>query len=350
MLPMKWTQENNRVFVESVEGKFFFDMPPYFNIKDVHPDLIRLAEILLFVYWHRELFDYKFTRKGGENIGLAYSGGADSTAVYGMLPKNKVKCLYHARAEMSMGLLRHDNPLEAIKRNGVDCLVVPSNFEGVRQHYGLSGGFQTDIIIEDVGAVGLSPLTALVLLADYLKLGYLSMGIVLHPPYLNRHTGKYNIFHLTQDWLMWKTLFENAGLKLLLPVMPCFSIGSIKIANEKGLFHQSCLRGTGGIGCGQCYKCYLKAIIQGNPIAMNDETKNTIKTNKMRRAMVLSGRNHYNLDIPELRQYQLDTSYFMGYYKPSLETVPIEYRSYIETELKKHLPEMESGKFENILV
>jgi hypothetical protein len=347
----KWWQENNRVYVKSVEGIFYFDMPQYFNIKDVHPDLIRLAEILLFGYWHRELFTYNFTRNGNfQNIGLAYSGGTDSTAVYGLLPKNKVKCLYHKRQDTNMGGMKHSNPLTVIERNNINCIIVPSNFEAVRKYYGLMSGFQTDIIMDEIGLAGLSPLTALVLLADYLKLGYLSMGIVLHALYLNRKTGQYRPFHSIKDWRLWERLFSNAGLKLILPIATCFAIGSIKIANERGLFHQSCLRGENGIGCGQCYKCYQKAIIQGKPIPMNKTTLDTIKTNKFRRAMVLSGRDHFQLDIPELRGYKADTSFFMGYYKPALALTPIEYREYIERELQKHLPEMDARRFEKIQI
>jgi hypothetical protein len=342
-----WVQDGNRVYVESVEGKFYFTMPDYFNIKDVHPDLLRLAEILLFGYWHRDFFDYKFTRKQeGGNIGLAYSGGNDSTAVYHLLPQGKVKALYHAREGLPMGLLKHDNPLYAMKKNCPEGLVIPSNFEGVRAHYGLAGGFQSDIEINNVGTVGLSPIVALVLLADYLELGYLSMGIVLNPLFVPN--GKYYPFHLSPDWLMWQTVFRNACLPLLLPLIPCMTPANYIILKKMGAFAQSCLRGTEGIGCDNCYKCYKHALLEGRNIPMNAETIGTIKTNFMRRTMLVSAMNYSGLDVPELREHKnVDTNFFAGYYKPALGLIPLEYRAYIESQLNKYIEPMDSKKMES---
>jgi len=347
---MIWYQEGQRVMVCAKEGEIFFDMPDYFKLQEIDPALLRLAEVLLFGYWHRELFDFTETRSKGDRIGLAYSGGADSTATYSLLPRNKVRLMYHKRAGLPMKKLKDDNAFETIRKNEMPCIVIPSNLEAVRKYYGLPAGFQSDMVLESTGVVGLAPATALVLLADYLELGYISLGVVLHALYIDKESGKFSAYHETDDWKLWKGVFERAGLDLILPVASCFSLGSLTIAEQSGLFYQSCLRGTGGEGCGECYKCYLKAILKGNPIKVNHEVTYNVKENKIRRAMLLSGRNRYGLNLPELSGYELDTSYFGGYYKPALELVPIEYRNEIEEKVSQVLPVMDSKKFERIAI
>jgi len=81
---------------------------------------------------------------------------------------------------------------------------------------------------------------------------------------------------------------------------------------------------------------------------MNAETRGTIKTNFMRRTMLVSAMNYSGLDVPELREHKnVDTSFFAGYYKPALGLIPIEYRAYIESQLNKYIEPMDSKKMES---
>ncbi len=339
---MNWTQKDNRVWVESVEGKFYFDMPEDFDIQGVHPDLLRLSEILMFGYWQRELFDYKFTRYQGYGIGLALSGGVDSVVAGYLMPEGRVVGVHHKRATQG----EDSNSIYAVNNCGLPYYIVESNFEQVRTHYGYGAGYQTDLCLESIGTTGLSPLIPIVLMADYLNLGYLAMGVVLHSGYLDKNV-KYRAFHKSIDWLLWQQVFKSAGLSLYFPVMPCAALGVVKTWQQMGVYAQSCTYGKNGHGCGACYKCVQKELLQGRVAPITESVKKSIR-NKMRVAMLMSGVNEHKLDIQELSQYKgLNTDCLSRYYKPALSCVPEEFREHTEGRLGEYIRPMADGEFES---
>lgn len=330
---MIWTQENNKVVVTSQEGEFFFMMPQYFKLKDVHPDLIRLAEIVLFYPWNKHLAKYKFTRKQKEKVALCFSGGMDSMAAYCLLPKDTI-LFYHKREARGLTMMRLDNPLRVFKENNLNVEMVTSDQEEIQTFHEKIRGFSTDM----------APAAALILLADYLDLGYIATGTMLESTYIYKGY-KYRNFLEDTYWNFWFELFKNAGLELFFPVMPCSEYLNWKIVSDNKKFSISCIRGAGE-PCGKCYKCFRKLCIGNIKDGLdfrNKEISGILTSRPLKQAAsLIYAMNRYDHNIPELSEYKgLSLNWVENYYSVALERIPEKYKSYLEIELKKYASEMD---------
>jgi hypothetical protein len=344
-----WSQEGARLFVERDEGKFYFDMPGYFRLGDVHPDLTRLAEVLLFLPWEPGLADWKFTRKGGGNVGLAYSGGVDSTACYAILPREKTVCLYHQRDGIPLKRQTHDGFYTAVAKNGISAIVVKTDCERVRLAHGLSAGFATDFDQQHPGGTGIMSAIGLVLLADYLDLGYLCVGQSAAPLYYTGDGRRFRDWGASDDWIFWRDLFAGAGLAWFCPSFCVTEVGTDAIVRQAGLFAQACVRGHDGAGCGACKKCWRKAGHRGELLPLNIEVTNEITRQAGPMfASLIAGPVLHGLTVPGLERYAgVDLSWMGGYYRPALELIPAEWREHTERELARYLKPMPDGAFES---
>ena len=158
-----WMQEGHRVWLRHPWGWVHWDMPEGYDLASTHPALLHLAMQVLLGQWVKGTKQWSVEqREPGSRLGLAYSGGVDSTAALLLLPDETVLA-YHQRNFDSM--LSHTLPLATFKaikeRMGREVLCVPSNHERIRTHHGKPNGFS------DAHASGVH----LILLADHLDLG-----------------------------------------------------------------------------------------------------------------------------------------------------------------------------------
>lgn len=333
---MYWKQNKNKLSVTSVEGTFYFIMPDYFKMKEVHPDLFRLAELVMFNPWHSNLKEYKFTRPKGKKIALAFSGGADSMAAQCLLPKEDTILFYHERVGNMGNIGKQDNPLHVFDVNQLEVNIFKSNQEEIRTHHEKRLGFSTDLALASAG----------ILMADYWNLGYIATGTMLESTFLYRGH-KYRDFSKVEFWNFWFDTFRSAGLELFWPVMPCSEYLNQKILTDNKRISISCLRGVRE-PCGKCYKCFRKLAISGIQPELHEDSLKTLNARPLKQAAsLIYAMNKYNLDIPPLEEYKgMDLSWLGDYYTPAINLIPNEYRTYLTNELNKYANPMISTDIE----
>ena len=333
---MIWKKNKNRITVTSEEGIFYFNMPEYFKLNEVHPDLFRLAELVLFNPWYKDLKQHKFTRTKGKKIGLAFSGGADSMAAQCLLPKDDTILFYHKRVGNLGTLATQDNPLYVFDINKLDVNIFESNHEQIRTHHGKNIGFSTDLALAAAG----------ILMADYWNLGYIATGTMLESTFLYRGY-KYRDFSQVEFWRFWFNTFQQAGLELFWPVMPCSEFLTQKILTANGRTSISCLRGRQE-PCGKCYKCFRKLSIAGIQPKLHPESSKVLNGRPLKQAAsLIYAMNKYNLNIPPLAEYKgMNLSWLENYYKPAIDMIPVEYRDYLTAELDKYTTPITGNEIE----
>lgn len=341
----KWTRDGERLTLSTKKGSWHFIMPADWRIKDTHPDLFKLAElVLLYPFLTNEIDDEPWapTRKNGKHPGLSYSTGVDSTAAMCLMPQD-TQLVYFERdysREVNPHKLNHANAYRAIKQlHNLERYVVSvkSDSELIRKAYSpLNQGFSTDYHC----GVGL------ILLADYLDLDSFGTGMVLESAYL--YCGyKYREFADTLYWQKWNALFSTVGLPIYQPVAGCSEIITEKIIADCKLdaVACSCIRGAEGSTCGKCYKCYRKGAAGGDLTPKSEAVTDILNHTplKMASSMIYTMQKAgESAIIPNpLRPYfGLDVSWLEGYYPPSLALIPEKYRALTKTNLEKHCAPM----------
>lgn len=327
----KFKQVGNMLYVTHLDITTEFEMPEYFNINDVSDDLKTLSLICLFYPLDKELINYNFSREvSGNKIGLAYSGGVDSTAAYCLLPKDKIFLFHHKRIIVSKSMYKHDNPIYVIKNLPQDVLLINSDLEEIRLKSGASVGFLNDF----------SFFGGFVLLADYLGIKYLSTGMMLESTYIYKGY-IYRDFHNSDYFKFWFNLFESANLPLFFPCLPCSEILTNEIVKRNNIISESCIRGIDGKGCNKCYKCFRKNIINKKLLNNYSESKEIIRfiTNRpiKQGASLIYAINKYGFNIPEVSEYKnMELSWLEQYFEYTLLSIPVEYRKYLKNELYKY--------------
>lgn len=327
-------QDGNILLINYMNYSCTFKMPSYFKISEVSDDLKMMSLILLFYPIDEALINYKFTRKNaGDKIGLAFSGGVDSTAAYCLLPKDKTILFHHKRIINGINgksLYKHDNPLYVISHLPHQVLLIESDLEDIRLKHLGNVGFLNDF----------SFFAGFVLLSDHLNIGYLSTGMMLESTYIKKGY-EYRDFHNTTYYKKWFWLFKRANLPLFFPCIPCSEILTNKIVTDNNIVSQSCIRGTGGNGCGTCYKCFRKKLLNGILIDNYNsytEINRIINHRPLKQgASLVYAMNKENFNISELKQYQnLDLSWLENYFEYTLNSIPSEFKDYLRNELNKY--------------
>jgi len=250
-------QEGSTLWLKTPETWAHWEMPVGFILENTNPALLELAIELLLRPWIscvKKPFSTK--RTNGSRYGLAFSAGIDSTAAMLVLPENVVLG-YHQRNFDSM--IDHRNALRLIDylKPNKEIIIVKSNHECIRTFYEKPNGFSTDY------ASGVH----LVLLADFLDLKGICFGMPIDNGWLNRGR-KYRNFADSGHWKYWSKRFDEAGLSLVLPINMISEAGAMKICQSSGIIGSlnSCLRGDGINGCGNCWKCFNKNGPRGEQI------------------------------------------------------------------------------------
>ena len=261
----RWKQTGRVLSFTAVKRSINFEMPIGWRIENTHQDLFRLTHYLLMSPWEKNILDgWKPTRRNGFRAALSYSAGVDSHACLSLMPKNTL-VMYHERSGFKSAL-EHVNAvtmLDDLKEKGHPVIRVKSNHEQIRLDYGKGVGFSTDFA---VGAMT-------ILLADFYSINGIAFGMPLENSYLfHGHEGR--DFERSWYWIHHQTVFQKAGLDLILPTAGVSELINLKISEqtENGRLAQSCLRSKiRGEVCGACWKCFRKNSLRGEPVKLSKE-------------------------------------------------------------------------------
>ena len=246
----------------------------------IHPDLLALSSILMcHPFVGKELnypnpvserFEetvnsmvsrYQFKPKSGKSVeprstgsnyrmGLAFSGGVDSTAALSLLPADSVP-VFMLRPSKGKSLYDPSAALESCKlleEVGYDVRVVECDVEFIREPV----GFPTD----------LSHAIPSILLADEICIDSLAFGTVMESAFGIGHE-KFRDYWNGSHWKFYSTLLGSVSIDLCLPVSGVSEVGTAIIVNSTPLgdLSQSCIRGKWKKPCKRCWKCCRKGLL-----------------------------------------------------------------------------------------
>lgn len=318
-LKLDWKQTNNKVHFNYRGTEIYFILPDDFKLSNTHPDLLKLSEHFMFNPWYDVIGGYTFTRSHGDNYGLSFSTGVDSTANMILLPEAHL--VYTERDGIQTGLLNQDNAFRMINNMDRNVIRVKTNFELIRTFHGLQAGYST----------GLGMGVPLILLSDYLNLGVISYGKVLEDQYFPM--GLFRDY--SGDYYKRQDLFDSCGLTGLYPTVGCTEVITTKIVDNSkyGQYSMSCVRGSNGKGCNRCFKCFRKNILRGREYFLDPETKMSISKKPPKMApSLMYGLKSRQLKLPEVSSLwnrdvsMLDKVYYPAYdlYSEGLRTMVLD--------------------------
>ncbi len=355
------------------------------NFEDIHPDFIALASILMchpFIgkeltlpvrvseyffnesnkvlskYKIKSEIDYELMRYSPpkrSRPGLAFSGGADSTAALSLMPGNTIP-IFMNRPMKRWSIYDSDAPLascDLLGEIGFDVQIIDCDVEYLRKPV----GFPSD----------LAHAIPSILLAENLGLDSIAFGTVMESAYGIGHEN-YKDYPNGAHRRFYGSLFKAAGIDLFLPVCGISEVGT-SIINHKstlGEYAQSCIRGKSGFPCLKCWKCFRKGMLSNALFGSEFEIEAIMKKNKEVKSKLLSypishenvliysiqriqvGDSNYIEKLRDRLDTELDMSFLERWYSPSLELVPEKYRIGVKEKISEFLKVMNSSD-ENIL-
>jgi hypothetical protein len=321
------------------EGSAQWKLPFRPGSVGIHPDLLMVATQALLSPWHKGLLEgWTPTRQRGNKVGLAFSGGIDSTAAMLLLPDDAV-LMYHRRSYKS--ILKHKGTTRLfrhLKKNGRKVYSIPSNHEILRQHHGLPNGFSTDI----------ASAVHLILTADHFDLGGIAFGMPIDNTYL-WHGHRWREFTASGWWKRWATLMSSVGLDIVLPIGGISQASTVRLVQEAGLGHvvSSCLRAPFP-GCGRCWKCFHKHTLLGRKADLDAReiqaflAKRPLKT-ATHVLWWIGEHERWDLipDLVHLRDH--DLSAWTTHYAPAFDLLPDWIRNHVQNAVERSIPRMPDG-------
>ena len=280
--------------------------------------------------------------------GLAFSGGADSTAALAVMPGNTVP-VFMNRPMRKGSMYDSDAPIkncELLKQIGYDVKVVDCDLEYLREPV----GFPSD----------LAHAIPLILLSGDLGIDSIAFGTILesaygigHEHYIDYPNGSHKRFY--------GTLLSAAGLQISMPVGGVSEVGTCIIVEDSplGELAQSCIRGKKGSPCMRCWKCFRKellslALFPDREIDVEGMMRNSSEVQIRLSSYPISHENVVTYSIqridiskyPFLRHLRkrldmgLNLELLDSWYSPSQELVPESYRFSVVEKISRYLPVM----------
>jgi len=311
--PLNWTLTGRDLSFDYMGLRIYFRMPIGYEMPA--PQLLRLAEWLMLSPWH-DVPEPDPVAAGtrGDVIGLAFSGGVDSTAALQLLPGDTA-AVYCERDGIPTRLFDQRAQLAFCHEIGAET--VQTNFELIRTKHGLPPGYST--------ARGMG--VPLVLLAEHLRLAGVAYGAVLDDTIFPHGTYR----PLTAGWRDRQARFAAAGLHCLSPAIGCSEVITCRIV-ESGPFAdlcQSCIRGGSGAPCGACYKCFRKGLLRSGTtsgIDCPDTLRATAKNPPKMAGPLIWGLRRHAIAMPGMEYAgSIDVSFLERYSQElTAEGMPME--------------------------
>lgn len=286
--------------------------------------------------WHNDLLEgWTPSRPRGQKVGLAFSGGIDSTAAMLLLPEDTVLA-YHRRSFKSN--LQHrgaEQLFRHLKKSGRTVHSIPSNHEIIRQHHGLPNGFSTDM----------ASAVHLILTADHFDLQGIAFGMPIDNTYL-WHGHRWREFSESGWWRRWVPLLSSVGLDIVLPIGGISQASTVRLVQEAGLGDvvSSCLRAPFP-GCGRCWKCFHKHTLLGRAADVEAREIQTFLAKRPLKTAThvlwwIGQHDRWDL-VPDLAHMKdHDLSAWTTHYAPAFDLLPDWIRSHVQQAVERNIPRM----------
>ncbi len=275
--------KNDGIYNEKIRmsrNQFTVELPNVNSLDDIHPDHLALAIILVanpfvgselnlpfavseeFYAATKTITKYKVTAPNFESStyeaheqsvpGLAFSGGADSTAALLLMPKDTVAVFLDRPFKAKTSLYNKTAAyatLDHARALGYDAKKINCNLEYIRSPL----GFPSD----------LAPAVPLILLASELNIDSIAFGTVLESAFRVGHEDARN-YSQSGHYRVWGGLFKAAGIPLFLPVAGISEVGTSTIVQASSFrdYTRSCIRGVWPDSCENCWKCFRKNLVE----------------------------------------------------------------------------------------
>ncbi len=272
-----------------VRTRCSLELPDGWDLDRTHPDVLALSGMILVHPWigRRVRFQSgissRFATATGLDAGpidpslegrrvpadgtpaLAFSGGVDSTAALLVLPQN-TNAVYLERqipTDLGPGELvgraaglrrrRHRTDaalaaVDAIAAAGHRTAIVRTDLEFVRYRV----GFPVDIA------------TAIPILvtADRYRADAVAFGTVMESAYRTGHA-RFSDYAAGTHFRLWGGMFSAVGLPFHQVTAGLSEVTTLQLVNSSAFagVAQSCVRGGAGTPCGDCVKCFRKALV-----------------------------------------------------------------------------------------
>jgi len=325
----KWEQQGDKVCLLTNEGLTWWKLP--IKLEEIHPDLLFVVECLLsFPFYNGEtrnrMAEYEFTRKQGKYPALCFSGGVDSLASKLLMPDN-TRLVYHNRDIEGINN-HHFKNIKPLFDKMDNLYTISSNSDAFRMKHGKCCGFSTDY------CCGLG----LILMADYLDLGYFATGTILESAYLSGSGVKYWNLTERKNHSIWVDLFKDIGLEFYLPVASISETITSKIVRENGMTNLaiSCYNGN---NCGECIKCYRKALLNNKPIKITQGIQEILDEKPIH---FYATYTKYSIDnkLKWDRYTDGDFSWIDEYYPPAFTFIPDKFKKFNKEQIEKYAKPM----------
>ena len=324
----RWLIENGRLIFKHPKMDVYWEVPSDFEMPS--SPILGLAEYVLLTPFKEKIElevlkekDLKPSFKGSKEtnletlvpnsgkkncVGVAFSGGVDSTAVLDLLPST---IPIYTQVANPTGMHIIENALLSVEEVGGISII--SNYDELAPLYGRSKGFYGD--------AGFT-ITA-ILYSYYYNLHTIADGNVLERMYLfgpHGHGTKYR----DQDLSKMMSAFAGVNLGYCIPCAGMTEVLTTKITDKAGMkYSMGCMRGEGGVPCNNCLKCFRKRGLQGNPLPTNKEVDKKLNKEYIPTLpSLLWARDYKGLSHPIFDDIVMDISWVDKWYPKSLEYIP----------------------------
>lgn len=315
---VKWEVIQGSVLVyHNPHMDVFWEMPSGYSLPA--EVLLNLAEWLLLKGFGIDVPLEGGARNPGRRVGLAYSGGVDSTAAFELLPD---PVAIYTEVASPGRVHKIENALLALDE--VSGISIRTNADELAKKYGKSRGFY--------GTGGFT--VPLVLLADYFDFGVVADGNVLETAYLHSRSG-HGTKYQKKNYSAVFERFRTAGLEYCMPCAGLTEVCTTELASGYR-YAMGCMRGEGGQPCDSCAKCFRKRALQGNPIPPNPESeaKMTRELVPMLPSLLWAVEKH-GLRHPLLSSIEKDIQWVDKWYEDSEQFIPMILRPFVRRRLEE---------------
>lgn len=360
---------------------FYAQLPEKLSLQDIHPDHLALSAFLVIRPWLKNTIRFSwgvserfveslilqkihagpvdstitpYSSEDGKYVGLAFSGGVDSTAALSVLPDTTIPVFLN-RPDVERTLYKKEAAIQTCNnliKLGYNCQMIECDLEFLRQPI----GFPTD----------LSNAVPAILLAQRLSLFSISFGTVFESLFgLGRLV--YKDYEATSHKKLWWDVFEAAGIPISFPVGGVSEVGTELICSKSfvGNFARSCIRGDLSSPCLKCWKCFRKTTVRKS-LELEEEDSAVLagllssKEVKMKLSKLpISHENvllyafsklnfaNYPTSFQERFQFHEDLSYLERHYSPALAYVHPRIRDEVESKVRSFLGKMSVDEEKN---
>lgn len=356
------------------------DLVPGQKADDIHPDLIGLAVLLTVAPLSKRQVELNipvsetFKRVAREKLihleapidhsiqpregpadgkpGLAFSGGVDSCAALILMPRDTVPVFLHREA-----------PPVAIKGNyfpeaalhscnkvaeaGYNMQRIKTSFEYIRKPVGNPVDWSNSIpAVVNAGHLGLSSI---------------SFGLIAESAFWTGGPYYSDLASRTR-YSAWAPLFGCCSLPLSFPTAALSEVLTTKICLETDVNFapQSCVRGQPGEPCGECFKCYRKAMVErsfrGGSLAArtpSEEVSKKLLEKPIHHEIVIAwalGRLRLDDPVSQALSKKIRSTMIYGgglsfldrYYPRGLDYIPDSFRNEVRSNIERYADPMTS--------